>query len=79
MADILAAPPHRPRTVVTRGISLPVGLQAGLDALTRESGHFNRSRIIQDLLERALVNRYGPDWPAVVAAREPGAPGGAAS
>lgn len=44
------------------GISLPPEQIKALDWLADQAGHGNRSRVVQELVDRAMIGKRGLDW-----------------
>lgn len=47
---------------VKQSVSLRRDQLAALKQVVRDEGHANLSRVIQELVETELRNRYGRDW-----------------
>lgn len=53
-----------PYRTLAVGISLPPDMLKACDWLADQHGHGNRSRVIQSLLDRAMIGEVGIDWRA---------------
>ena len=47
---------------IKRSISVPRPQLKGLEFAAAEDGHYNVSRLIQELVEKELKARYGRNW-----------------
>lgn len=55
---------ERGRVFKASGVSLSPDQRRAVEWLAARDGHNVASRVFQSLIDREMVNRLGPDWPA---------------